>query len=49
MRPADEFRAWEAEAAVRLRLPESGPGAIQPVSVPSLLRQQVGPPTPAPG
>ena len=47
IRPADEYRAWEAEAAVRLRVAASGPGAIQPVSVPTLLRHQVTQPTPA--
>ena len=39
--PASDFRAWKAEAAVHLRLAQSGPAASQPISVPSLLRRQV--------
>jgi len=39
--PASDFRAWEAEAAVHLRLAQSGPASSQPISVPSLLRRQV--------
>jgi len=39
--PAEDHRAWDPQAAVKLRLAESGPGAIQPISIPTLFRQQV--------
>ena len=39
--PATSHRAWQAEAAVVLRLREEGPQAMQPLSVPSFMYQQV--------
>ena len=36
--PAEDHRAWSADGAVRLRLTETGPQAVPPVSVPTLFR-----------
>ena len=38
MLPAEDHRAWSADGAVRLRLTETGPQAVTPVSVPTLFR-----------
>ena len=39
--PAEDHRAWDPAAPVKLRLADSGPGAIQPISIPTLFRKQV--------
>ena len=39
--PADDFRAWAPDAAVSLRIKDSGPQSAAPISVPSLFKKQV--------
>jgi len=38
---ADDFRAWRADSSVKLRIQESGPQSVVPVSVPTLFKRQV--------
>lgn len=39
--PADDFRAWLPNSAVKLRMKDSGPQSAPPISVPTLFKTQV--------